>query len=392
MFAIFKYKPSPFCVLDEIDAPLDDANIGRFVEMLQGMQDHTQFIIITHSRKTMEIADRLYGVTMEEPGVSKLISIRVELTAGPKSALHSRFRLVPGPSGPSPFVASSETSTITFGVSFPEALTLLVSVDGLPSRLAARLRRVGCDVNLKDGDSIWASLQAKQPTRGPRPIASAGRPPGDRELERPVHVEPGTGRLVEWRGAPAKASSDEAAKGHPRGSPDDRGRRRRTPSARDHGAARRGAAAIEVRYFIKVPPRSRGWTCATTNGGVKADGIANEVNSLHGRTAVSRATGVAATSMRRAPMAVSTSSSHRWSTQACALETVNGGVQLRAPEDSQGQRVGAASSTAASMSTTTWSSSRRGEQTPPQSRGQTERRRHRVELETTNGGIHITGR
>ena len=68
MFAIFKYKPSPFCVLDEIDAPLDDANIGRFVEMLQSMQEHTQFIIITHSRKTMEIADRLYGVTMEEPG------------------------------------------------------------------------------------------------------------------------------------------------------------------------------------------------------------------------------------------------------------------------------------------------------------------------------------
>ena len=77
MFAIFKYKPSPFCVLDEIEAPLDDANIGRFVEMLQGMQEHTQFIIITHSRKTMEIADRLYGVTMEEPGVSKLISIEL---------------------------------------------------------------------------------------------------------------------------------------------------------------------------------------------------------------------------------------------------------------------------------------------------------------------------
>jgi chromosome segregation protein len=77
MFAIFKFKPSPFCVLDEIDAPLDDANIGRFVEMLQSMQQHTQFIIITHSRKTMEIADRLYGVTMEEPGVSKLISIEL---------------------------------------------------------------------------------------------------------------------------------------------------------------------------------------------------------------------------------------------------------------------------------------------------------------------------
>jgi chromosome segregation protein len=77
MFALFKYKPSPFCLLDEIDAPLDDANIGRFVEMLRNMQQHTQFILITHNRKTMEIADRLYGVTMEEPGVSKLISVQL---------------------------------------------------------------------------------------------------------------------------------------------------------------------------------------------------------------------------------------------------------------------------------------------------------------------------
>jgi chromosome segregation protein len=77
MFAIFQYRPSPFCLLDEIDAPLDDANIGRFVEMLQGMQERTQFILITHNRKTMEIADRLYGVTMEEPGVSKLISVQL---------------------------------------------------------------------------------------------------------------------------------------------------------------------------------------------------------------------------------------------------------------------------------------------------------------------------
>jgi chromosome segregation protein len=77
MFGMFKYKPSPFCLLDEIDAPLDDANIGRFVEMLRGMQERTQFIVITHNRKTMEIADRLYGVTMEEPGVSKLISVQL---------------------------------------------------------------------------------------------------------------------------------------------------------------------------------------------------------------------------------------------------------------------------------------------------------------------------
>jgi chromosome segregation protein len=77
MFGIFKYRPSPFCLLDEIDAPLDDANIGRFVEMLRGMQAGTQFVLITHNRKTMEIADRLYGVTMEEPGVSKLISLKL---------------------------------------------------------------------------------------------------------------------------------------------------------------------------------------------------------------------------------------------------------------------------------------------------------------------------
>ena len=77
MFAIFRYRPSPFGLLDEIDAPLDDANVGRFVEMLRSMQCETQFILITHNRKTMEIANRLYGVTMEEPGVSKLISVQL---------------------------------------------------------------------------------------------------------------------------------------------------------------------------------------------------------------------------------------------------------------------------------------------------------------------------
>ncbi|MEO8361302.1 MAG: chromosome segregation protein SMC, partial [Vicinamibacteria bacterium] len=76
LFGIFKYKPSPFCILDEVDAPLDDANIGRFVKMLDTIRGNTQFIIITHSRKTMQIADNLYGVTMEEPGVSKLVSVK----------------------------------------------------------------------------------------------------------------------------------------------------------------------------------------------------------------------------------------------------------------------------------------------------------------------------
>ena len=87
MFGLFQFKPSPFCLLDEIDAPLDDANIGRFVGMLRAMQSHTQFILITHNRKTMEIADRLYGVTMEEPGVSKLIS--VDLNQGPGFGLQA---------------------------------------------------------------------------------------------------------------------------------------------------------------------------------------------------------------------------------------------------------------------------------------------------------------
>jgi chromosome segregation protein len=78
LFAIYLVKPSPFCVFDEVDAPLDDANIGRFVKLLRSFTDHTQFIVITHNKKTMEAADNLYGVTMEEPGVSKLISVLLD--------------------------------------------------------------------------------------------------------------------------------------------------------------------------------------------------------------------------------------------------------------------------------------------------------------------------
>jgi len=77
IFAIFQYKPSPFCLLDEVDAPLDEANIGRFAEAIQQMTDRSQFIIITHSKRTMEYADVLYGVTMEQPGVSKLVSVEL---------------------------------------------------------------------------------------------------------------------------------------------------------------------------------------------------------------------------------------------------------------------------------------------------------------------------
>ena len=84
LFAIFLVKPSPFCVLDEVDAPLDEANVGRFNEAVREMTDRSQFIIVTHNQRTMEIADRLCGVTMEEPGVSKLVA--VNLRASRKSA------------------------------------------------------------------------------------------------------------------------------------------------------------------------------------------------------------------------------------------------------------------------------------------------------------------
>jgi len=77
LFAIFLVKPSPFCVLDEVDAPLDEANVGRFNEMVRAMTDRSQFIIISHNRRTMEIADRLCGITMEEPGVSKLVGVNM---------------------------------------------------------------------------------------------------------------------------------------------------------------------------------------------------------------------------------------------------------------------------------------------------------------------------
>jgi chromosome segregation protein len=77
LFAIFYFRPSPFCVLDEVDAPLDDANIHRFLRVLRELTSQTQFLVITHNRKTMEAADALYGVTMEEPGLSKLVSVNL---------------------------------------------------------------------------------------------------------------------------------------------------------------------------------------------------------------------------------------------------------------------------------------------------------------------------
>jgi len=76
LFAIYLVKPSPFCIMDEVDAPLDDANIDRFTKLLHDFSDNTQFIIVTHNKRTMDAAETMYGVTMQEEGISKLVGVR----------------------------------------------------------------------------------------------------------------------------------------------------------------------------------------------------------------------------------------------------------------------------------------------------------------------------
>ena len=78
LFAIYLIKPSPFCLLDEVDAPLDEANIDRFNDLLKEIRKYSQIILVTHNRRSMEIVDRLYGVTMEKAGVSKIVSVNLQ--------------------------------------------------------------------------------------------------------------------------------------------------------------------------------------------------------------------------------------------------------------------------------------------------------------------------
>jgi chromosome segregation protein len=89
LFSIYMIKPSPFCVLDELDAPLDESNIGRFVRVLDRFIDNSQFIIVTHSKRTMARADVMYGVTMEEFGVSKPVGMRLTNADAPKTEAKS---------------------------------------------------------------------------------------------------------------------------------------------------------------------------------------------------------------------------------------------------------------------------------------------------------------
>ncbi len=83
LMGIFMHQPAPFCVLDEVDAPLDETNVGRLAEMLRSMAEDTQFVMVTHSKRMMTAADMIYGVTMQEPGVSKIVSVRLSGTEGP---------------------------------------------------------------------------------------------------------------------------------------------------------------------------------------------------------------------------------------------------------------------------------------------------------------------
>jgi len=119
LFGIFLTKPSPFCLLDEVDAPLDDQNIGHFVRMLNRFKSNTQFIVITHNpRTTTEAADAVYGVTMQEPGVSSLVSVRmrgrtVDETIGPPSPTHSPHRHAPPAPDTTPIPAADDTASVT---------------------------------------------------------------------------------------------------------------------------------------------------------------------------------------------------------------------------------------------------------------------------------------
>ena len=87
IFAIFQHRPSPFCILDEVDAPLDEANVARYNESIRSMTGSSQFILITHIKKTMQSVDVLYGVTMGEPGVSRIVSVKVNENAVSRSEL-----------------------------------------------------------------------------------------------------------------------------------------------------------------------------------------------------------------------------------------------------------------------------------------------------------------
>jgi chromosome segregation protein len=97
LFSIYQFKPSPFAVLDELDAPLDESNINRFLKVVQRFLDRSQFIIITHNKRTIGVSDVLYGVTMQEHGVSKVVSVKFHKDQHPDEMVKGGKALVPPP-------------------------------------------------------------------------------------------------------------------------------------------------------------------------------------------------------------------------------------------------------------------------------------------------------
>ena len=93
LVGIFQYQPAPFCVLDEVDAALDETNVGRLAELLSGMSQDTQFLLVTHSKRMMQTADMIYGVTMQEPGVSKIVSVHLGHRDGDRNGVRERERV-----------------------------------------------------------------------------------------------------------------------------------------------------------------------------------------------------------------------------------------------------------------------------------------------------------
>jgi chromosome segregation protein len=110
LFSIYQVKPSPFCVLDELDAPLDESNINRFIRVLQRFLQESQFVVITHNKRTISMADILYGVTMQEQGVSRIVSVKFDAEPQAETPLPVAEEVLdtPAPVSVSPALAAED--------------------------------------------------------------------------------------------------------------------------------------------------------------------------------------------------------------------------------------------------------------------------------------------